>query len=739
MTVRCLFLWHLHQPDYRDPESGQPLLPWVRLHSTRSYTDMAAALERFPEVRCVVNWAPSLLLQLEAYAAGSAVDVDDELARRPADSLNPAERAHVLKESFSVDWDLWVKPVPRYKELLLRRGMDLKRVDLLRAQAEFSEQDLVDLQVHFALSWMGFAARREEPLVAELLLKERGFTEGEKRALLDVQRRIAGRVVPRWRRLAERGQVELSCSPLYHPILPLLIDSDCARRAMPGAQLPPRFAWPQDARLQVERGLAVMERVFGARPQGMWPSEGSVSPEVAQLFAELGVRWCATDADVLRRSDRLGHFEEPLHLRPWGALPEGGPAVFFRDRDLSDRLGFRYAKADPREAVQDLLQRLAGAGSPALDGEGGALVTLALDGENPWERYPRSGEAFLEALYAALSAPGCPVRTSLPREELAAGPPARRLARLHSGSWIESSFRIWIGHPEDNEAWALLGQARSALAEEEAARRLPEEALARARDALLPAEGSDWFWWYGDDFETENAAEFDALFRRRVALVFRALGRPAPERLSRPLIAAHKEKAAARDQVTEPHRLIHPVIDGVVHGYFEWLGAGSWRPGRTIGSAMHQGRALVAQLLFGFSLEELFLRLDPDPQVGGEHPDRVELVFSRPRAHGGPAGGAPRPEQAGEPDQRRLAFRCRPGAPPEPVLDEAGARCGTAQCGAILELSVGLAGLGLAAGDRVQLSVRLLRDGGELERLPRTGGLWLTVPGSGFEMAHWQV
>src|SRR4051812_25287421 len=257
--VRAVFLWHLHQPDYRDPQTGQPLLPWVRLHATRGYNDMAAALEKFPKVRGVVNFTPVLLHQLEGWLSG-ATDVHEALARRPAESLTPEERALLLRDCFSVDWDFWVRPVPRYAELLETRGTDPRRIDLLERQARFTAQDLRDLQVHFLLAWMGFAARREEPFVAELLGKERGVSAEEKAELIGAQRRSGARILPGWKALAARGQVEITCSPLNHRILPLLVDSDSARRAMPQVALPPRFSHPEDAHEQIARGLAVAER-----------------------------------------------------------------------------------------------------------------------------------------------------------------------------------------------------------------------------------------------------------------------------------------------------------------------------------------------------------------------------------------------------------------------------------------------------------------------------------------------
>ena len=713
MSARAVFLWHLHQPEYRDPQSGQPLLPWVRLHATRAYTDMAAAFEKWPLARGVANWAPSLLLQLDAYVSGRAVDRDEELARKPVAALTPGERAHVLKESFSVDWDLWVRPVPRYAELLARRGADLRRVDLHRAQAGFGDQDLVDLQVHFILSWMGFAARREEPLVAALVTKERGFTHEEKLLLLEAQRRIAGRIVPRFRELSRRGQVELTCSPLYHPILPLLIDSDSARRAMPEVALPPRFAWPQDARAQVERGLALTEKTFGARPVGMWPSEGSVSPEVVELLAACGVRWCATDQGNLERSDRATPAEGPLHHQPWAA---GELTMLFRDRDLSDAIGFRYARSEPEAAAQDLVRRIAAAGSRAT-------VTIALDGENPWEHYPRSGEGFLDALYARLSRDE--VVSTLPRDLPA---PAARISRVHSGSWIDSNYRIWLGHPEDNAAWSLLGEARALLEQHQ-----DSPQFEPAYQAILAAEGSDWFWWYGDDFTTDNAPEFDSLFRRMVGEVYRLLGAAPPERLGRPIIAPHKDKTQAAAVVVPPRRLIAPVIDGFSHGYYEWSGAGLYRPGLSVGGSMYQGQGAFTQLCFGFSLTDLFLRLDP-PQ-GVDATGELRLLFSRVR----PKGALPWGESLTDPEEKTVRMRLERDGRECPALDERGVRCGAGRCGAIVELSLSQAALGIAPGDQVGLLVRLLREDVEVDRLPRYGELELLVPDRSFERAHWQV
>jgi len=436
----------------------------------------------------------------------------------------------------------------------------------------------------------------------------------------------------------------------------------------------------------------------------MWPSEGSVSPEVLQILGTEGVRWCATDQGILEKSDLDQPADgQPLHHVPWIC---GQVAMFFRDRDLSDRIGFRYARVEAREAAADLLGRIANAGKDAT-------VTLALDGENPWERYPRSGEPFLDALYGGLGDKVVPV---LPREELSVRPPKRHIDRIHSGSWIESSFRIWIGHPEDNQAWTLLGQARAAL--EKARPQLSEDRFEKAYQAVLAAEGSDWFWWYGDDFTTDNAPEFDALFRRNVEQVFLSIGVIPPERLARPIIAPSKDKAQARSISVAPRRLIHPLIDGYSRSYFEWSGSGFYRPGSTAGGSMYQGGGAFSQLWYGFSLTDLYLRLDPAQGANTSGELRILLALDK--------------------TERTLRMEVRSGAEC-PVLDERGEKVGSGYSGTIVELAVSTSALGLSPSTRAGLLLRLTRNGLEVDRLPRYGELELVIPDQGFERAHWHV
>jgi alpha-amylase/alpha-mannosidase (GH57 family) len=719
--VRLAFLWHMHQPLYRDPETGEFLLPWVRLHATRAYSDMAFMLERHPGVRCTVNFTPVLLEQLAASASGEAKDRFQDLSARPAADLGPDERQSILRSFFMIDWETCIRPLPRYWELLQKRGRDLRYLDLAKVARTFSDQELTDLQVLFNLAWVGFAPLEEDPALRALREKGRGFSQDDLATLLAAQRRIVASIGPRWRALGERGQVELSSTPYYHPILPLVCDSDSARRALPNAELPPRFAWPEDARWHVREAMRLHERTFGAAPAGMWPAEGSVSPEAVEILASEGVRWAATDEGVLFHS--LPHGERLRSLyRPWRVAAGAGGEVgmLFRDRGLSDLIGFTYARTGAREAVADFVSHLEAIGEAWRDEgqEGPATVGVFLDGENPWEHFQSSGRDFLELLYDRLERhPHVRTVTMAEATASASGP---RIERIHSGSWIEASYRIWMGHEEDRRAWAALGRAREAVARAEAARAVPAEAIARAKGHLYAAEGSDWYWWYGEDFHTELALEFDGLFRALVVSACQLVGAPLPIEALEP-IKRVGVVSAGEAPVKEPTLLLSPSIDGRETTYFEWQGGGVYQPGQHRGS-MFGGAQAFRALRYGFDLQQLYLRLDP-----AESPQRTAELASLVRV-----------EIVGAAVQTAVDF--------DAVIDGAdragrrsGEAVGRAAFARVLELALPFEKLGVAKGDRVAVAVRVLRGDVELERLPRFGYLAFSVPDEDFERIHWRV
>jgi len=724
-TARLCWLWHMHQPYYTDPVAGTASMPWVRLHATKAYFDMAYALERYPSVRSTFNFTPSLLIQLNEAASESVVDLFLEYTRRPAADLTPTEQAFLLRHFFSANWANMVRPFPRYHELLVKRGLDLNGQDLDRLARDFSTQDFLDLQVWHNLAWFGYGAVARYPGLSALRLKDRGFTEENKRELLAIQLAVIGEIIPMYRTLADRGQIELTTSPFYHPILPLVIDTDIARRPRRESAVPSRFQAPDDAQAQLRHAIALHSRLFGRAPQGLWPSEGSVCPEMIPMLGEAGLKWMATDEGILANSVGSWNRRSDLYM-PWIASESGREVeMIFRDRELSDAIGFVYSKWAPESAADDLLGRVASTVDQAPHEQ--VLVPIILDGENPWEHYYDGGEHFLGALYAklskgALNTGGRQVSAETVSRALELQPPHRRLTRLHSGSWINSDFKIWIGHPEDNRGWELVRDTRMRLLEMESA--LSREQAAAAWQALYAAEGSDWFWWYGDDFHTEYKLEFDLLFRTHLRNVFIRAGRPIPESLNHSVMDANR--LATVEPVRLPVRLIAPAIDGMVTNFFEWRGAGTIDPAPPLG-AMWKSSDLFSQIAFGFNLEALFVRLDlQKPAVYAGFCVEIHMVGAAIRHK------AVFPLVLQGLERLTLWTATGDGYQQRGQYDSIAYR-------KIIELAIPFKELDLHAGQEIKFSIAVTQEGLEIERYPRHHPLVFRVPDRNFEAEMWRV
>jgi alpha-amylase/alpha-mannosidase (GH57 family) len=713
MNAHVAFLLHMHQPAYVDPLTGRAELPWVRLHGARAYLDVARLLDEHEGMRLTVNFVPSLVAQLEAVVAG-ARDGWLEIAVKPAQAWTPEDRQFLVERLFSLHWGRSVEPRPRYRELLEKRGRELRRAELPARAAAFSDGELRDLTVLFYLSWIGFAAREGDAELAALEHKGRGFDEADLALVLARQQAACARVLPLYRKLAARGQVELSASPYYHPILPLVIDSNCARRAQPALPLPERFAFPDDARQQIQRGIEAHARAFGAPPAGMWPSEGSVSPEAVNAYGAAGLRWLATDEGNLWRSLALSgtpHGRGDLY-RAWR---HGGVDLVFRDREISDRIGFAYAHGDSAAGAADLLARVAACAESSTAPPGEALVSVFLDGENPWEAYPGSGEPFLRALWSALASHPT-VRPVTINEHLATARERLSLPQLHSGSWIDSDFHIWIGDPVKNRAWELLGQARRRF--EHA--RADGGRVAAALDHLLAAEGSDWFWWFGEPFHSAEDAIFDRLFRAHLAAVYAALGEPPPASLSQPVAAGPTEPRAAGAS-HPPFAFIQPRIVAAPRPppFYEWHGAGRYEVPR--GAAMADS-PLIETIRYGFDRAYLYLRLEPGraAELDGA---TVEVEISVAARHLRVVANASgwRLSEAADGTWRDLGGG------------------GPAAFHRGLELAITFARLGAVPRDRMTIAFLLRRGDVALARYPADGAIAFSVPDDAFESENWSA
>ncbi|MBM3392495.1 MAG: glycoside hydrolase [Betaproteobacteria bacterium] len=536
--IELIFLWHMHQPDYRDHVTGEFRRPWTYLHGLKDYTDMAGHLERHPQVRAVVNFVPVLLDQIEDYVEqfdrGEFRDpLLRLLARESLDRLDAGERRLLLATCFPGNHLRMVAPYPRFERLreLFRpvEGQGPAVTDYL------SGAFFADLLVWYHLVWTGETERRSRALLAELMTKGEGFTLADRRRLLDMMGDALRGLVPRYRALAERGQVELSATPDTHPLAPLLLDFASAREALPDLPLPHAHFYP-GGRSRVDRHIALAReshaRRFGRPPAGMWPAEGAVSAALLQQLATQGCRWAASSQAVLVHSLHAcgGGDGDAALRRPWRVEAAPGTAVFFRDEKLSDLIGFEYAKWHGRDAARHFVDQLAHIRDAAPAGET-PLVCVFLDGENAWEHYPYNAYFFFEDLYGLIAEQPW-LSTTTCADWLARHPEGcKSLPRLVAGSWVYGTFSTWIGEPDKNRAWDLLCDAKQAYDLVMAGGRLDAPAQAAAEAQLAVCEGSDWFWWFGDYNPREAVESFDALYRANLARLYELLRLPRPPQL----------------------------------------------------------------------------------------------------------------------------------------------------------------------------------------------------------------
>jgi alpha-amylase/alpha-mannosidase (GH57 family) len=683
----------MHQPFYEDLATGEHILPWVRLHAIKDYFGMVALLDEFPDVRVTFNLVPSLLVQVQAFAEERARDPYLEIGLKPADALDDSERASLVAHGFHAPFERMIRPYPRYAELHARRAAPLL----------FSVEDLRDLQVWQKLTWMDPDWLVRDERLASLVRKGSGFTEEDKRVLREVELELLNAVIPAYAAAAARGQVELSTSPFYHPILPLLCDSDVHFRAHPNSALPRGlFRWPGDAREQLTRAINFHTALFGAAPRGVWPSEGSVSDAALEAIAATGAEWAATDEGILART-LGGPLSAGQLYRPYSVGPSSHELrCLFRDHGLSDMIGFSYQSWDAEAAAEDFLHRVLECGRRFEDagGKGDPVVCVILDGENAWEHYAGGGRPFLRALYSRLTV-SPHIRTVTMAE--AAADPGDRLESIFPGSWINSDFYIWAGHPDDHRAWSQLAAARRAY--DEHASTVDDSGRERAFEELLIAEGSDWFWWYGDDHSSDHDREFDELFRAHLRNAYRALGLQAPDDLYVSNITTRVASGAI-----QPRVYMNPVLDGEVTGFAEWAGAVPVALG-TGGSTMHRvSSELVRELRIGLGPDEVFLRIDGETLAEGLLSRRLGLALLL---------GAEVP--------RRLELWPRANGTRTAI-------------GRIVEAAVPLEHLGVALGTRARLSVLVTdAEGHVIEQHPSGSPIELDVPTVDLDAANWTV
>ncbi|MDD3124318.1 MAG: glycoside hydrolase family 57 protein [Candidatus Kapabacteria bacterium] len=604
--IKIAMMWHFHQPFYR--KDGEFILPWTRLHGVKDYKDLPELFYEFPKLRQTINIVPSMWRQLNDYIFNGVSDVIQELTLKDPTEMSADEKAKVLHLFFLCNVENMINPYPDYQRLYT---MSLENKEL-------SNQDIIDLQVWYNLTWVGMLSR-ENPAVKRLFRQGSGFTAIDKKMILDLHLDILSSVKSNLNRLKDLGQLEISVSPYNHPILPLLCDSCAMLEAMPNAELPENlFNYPEDAAAQINLSKDFFVENFKETPKGMWPSEGSISDKALKIMIDSGIGWVASDELVLKKSMKEKYRNEYKYF-PIKYHAEGGDiTVFFRDHSLSDAIGFQYSGWNPNDAANDFMQKLINirgqivekCGEDALDY---AVVPIILDGENCWEYYKNNGVDFLRILFKNLE-DSDEVETVLFRDVYGKfSPHVPEISHVQAGSWINADFEIWAGHKEHRIAWSMLSKARNALKNN--IDKFKESDKAILWDLMYIAEASDWFWWYGDKHWAPNKFDFDVLFRWYLTKIYELLKINPPEELLHPINAA-----ASKQTFSQATQMVD-ILD--LHGWDNddvWKNSAKFFPTANQ-SSMHKVGEIIEEIDFANSDNCMYLRVslrkdtEPDYEI----------------------------------------------------------------------------------------------------------------------------
>jgi len=731
-------IWHQHQPIYfRDPQTGIYAKPWVRLHAAKDYLDMVTTVEKYKDVHVTFNITPSLIRQLDDLAAG-AKDLYQVMAEKPAAALTNADKEFLLRRFFDINPKI-IARFPRYKELAdLRKGAtDTQIADALKA---YATQDYLDLQVLFNLAWSDPDWLAQPPLQT-IVAKGKGFSEADKKIVFDEHLRIIKQVIPEHAQAQQAGQIQVTMTPYAHPILPLLYNTDLAKIAMGNTSLPqPRFSHPEDAIAQLKRGIESYQSHFNQPPRGMWPAEGAVAQEIVKMVSDNGIQWMASDEQVLAKSIGLDDFTRDSHdtiqqadklYRTYNVQYEDQRPVtiLFRDHVISDKVGFEYSGTPGDKASDDFMARLR-AIKDRLKAEGATgphLVTVLLDGENAWEYYDNDGKEFLNTLYTKLAA-AQDIKTVTPSEYIALHPAAPKIDKLWAGSWINHNFDTWIGEDEENRAWDYLRRTRDELDKFVYGQKpATQKQIDQAFEAMYAAEGSDWFWWFGDDQDSGDDAAFDDQFRSYLTEVYRALGVDPPDFLYVPILYRF-----AADPPKKIEGMFSPKIDGEISPVDEWAKG-----------AVYSGTAksLIAATVVGYNAQNIYLRLDATKPWKEIDPNLfVGVYLSAPKAkqfNSFSRYGIQTKTSLGFGASHEIAIQFKNNAVSATVSlaqgdntwDKSDVQAIVAANDRVIELALPWASLGdVSAGDNVLVLATFVSGGAQIATAPSDGAARIVLP-----------
>lgn len=568
------FYWHMHQPVYQLSPTGDFLMPWVRLHAVKDYLDMALWAKKFDKLKLNFNFVPVLINAIINYGENEAHDIHSRLTITPQDELTNEDKIFILNNFFDANYQTMILANPEYHRLY-----QIVQSSGTEDTSIFSNQEYADLMALFNLAWIDPSFKTSNSELKKLVKKGKNYTLEDRIAIIQIQRDIIKKIIPTIRKLIEKNKIEITTSPYYHPILPILLDYKNIKKNSSPANDLQDLKTDLDAKMQTKMALDRIEEVFGKRPRGVWPSEQCVSAKTLEMLSSLGVEWSLSDEGILANSinfefehDFKGYIKEPYHLLKTYKYKTSTSdlKMVFRESTIPNLIGFEYQNHNPIATANDLYDRIKVLQSKILSSpDNEHLLTIALDGENCWENYLEDGASFLKTLYTLITEDDS-LETVLLSDYLEKTKEDKLLPKIASGSWINRNFKLWIDEPVKDIAWTYLKRVRQDFAN--FVKREPlNPNIELARRELFICEGSDWFWWYGEPNDSGRDNIFDFLFRTHLKNVYRYLDLDTPKYLDDPLSDISTSKPSKY-----PKSLITPNINGknVVDEDDEWNNAG---------------------------------------------------------------------------------------------------------------------------------------------------------------------
>ena len=590
------FYWHMHQPVYQLTPTGDYLMPWVRLHAVKDYLDMVLILDKFKNIKLNFNLVPVLLDALIDYGQNGLHDIHSRLSITDVEDLTDDDKEFIINNFFDANYHYMILPNEEYNRLYQK--IQLSDTNDLNI---FSNQEYSDLMALFNLAWFDPIYKNKYPELKKLIQKGKNYTLDDRIKIIDIQRDIIREIIPAYKKYMEDGKIEITTSPYYHPILPILLDFKNIKTA-PESDLPEDLKMQTDAKEQTQMALDRIEEIFGRRPKGIWPSEHCINSKVAEMLSELGVKWTISDEGVLSNSinfefirDFRGYLEDPYHLLK--TYNHKNVDIIFRDAMLPNLIGFEYPNHSAEGAANDLYDRIKVAQSKLVSSpDEHHLLTIAMDGENCWENYTQDGDEFLTKIYSLIE--NDPTLETVLISDYVEKDTSKPLNKLSAGSWINRNFKLWIDEPIKNLAWTYLEHVREDFsAFVEANPQNPN--IDAAKKELFICEGSDWFWWYGEPNDSGRDNIFDYIFREHLKNIYFYLGLEPPEYLETPLLSA----------IAKPSRYpkceITPQIDGKEHNDDIWQNAGCIKI--PDGPVLKENK-FYDKIYFGYDKDNLYLR-----------------------------------------------------------------------------------------------------------------------------------